>query len=166
MQGGESCRNICVVPFSLCKTTTLRVELPLLLCNLHKRHQILIIVNIITINSAIIKSVCSLSSLWLNLKAGVDSISSPPFCQHHNWRFSSSAPSKLVGCRHLKWSIMLLKFFFTSTGVICVSREKWSNQTRRFPLIWSLSVHKDFMHWSALKLPPHTQFGCFTPLLA
>ena len=26
MQGGESCRNICVVPFSLCKTTTLRVE--------------------------------------------------------------------------------------------------------------------------------------------
>ena len=84
MQGGESCRNICVVPFSLCKTTTLRVEPSLLLCNLHKRHQILIIFNITTANSAIINSVCSLSSLWLNLMAGVDSTSSPPLCQHYD----------------------------------------------------------------------------------
>ena len=60
----------------------------------------------------------------------------------------------------------VVEIFLHFTGVICVSREKWSNQTRRFPLIWSLSVHKDFMHWSAPRLPPHSQFGCFTPLLA
>ena len=87
---------------------------PLLLCNLHKRHQILIIVNIITINSAIKNSVFSFSSLWLNLMAGVDSTSSPPLCQRYDWWGWWWKLSKLVGCRHLKLSIMLLKFFFTS----------------------------------------------------
>lgn len=160
MQGGESCRNICVVSFSLCKTTTLRVEPSAAAvqpaqtssdshhCQRHhhkqrNNKQRLFIVIIVA-----------------NLIAGVDSTSSTLLCQHHNWRKLSSAPSKMVGCRHLKWSIMLLKFFFTSTGVICVSREKWSNQTWRFPLIWSWSVHKNFMHWSAPRLQPHTQFGC------
>lgn len=167
MQGGESCRNICVVSFSLCKTTTLRVEPSAAAvqpaqtssdshhCQRHhhkqrNNKQRLFIVIIVA-----------------NLIAGVDSTSSPLLCQYHNWRKLSSAPSKMVGCRHLKWSIMLLKFFFTSLPrVICVSREKWSNQTWRFPLIWSWSVHKDFMHWSAPRLPQHTQFGCFTSLLA
>ena len=95
MQGGESCRNICVVPFSLCKTTTLRVELPLLLCNVRKRHQILIIVNIITVNSAIINSVCSLSSLWLT--------SWLASTQHHHPRFVNTMIDSFHHQPHQSW---------------------------------------------------------------
>ena len=95
MQGGESCRNICVVPFSLCKTTTLRVEPSLLLCNLHKRHQILIIVNIITINSTIIKSIFSLSSLWLT--------SWLASTQHYHPRFVNTITDESCHQPHQSW---------------------------------------------------------------